>query len=333
MSRYLVIGSGSISRRHIANLRLLFPKAQVGCVSASGRQINSTETEATVLFSELADALLWSPIFVVVASPAPMHLEHALAFLRREIPVLLEKPLTDSLITFESYADELLTHRHRIGVGYNLRYLPSAIRMYELIQSDVIGSLSSISIDLGQHLPDWRPKNDYRKSVSANRKLGGGALLELSHEFDYLTWIFGKFDTVYGLVSNSGNLDIDVEDRVDILFSHSCGLVAYMHLDFLQRKATRRCKVIGSKGNIVWDLIANSISIESSDKTEVIMSEPSYNRNQMYLDQLLHFEALAKGKARPLVTLESAVYTIKLIEAARESAITKHSISLKEINE
>ena len=33
-------------------------------------------------------------------------------------------------------------------------------------------------------------KTNYTKSVSAQKKLGGGVLLELSHELDYLKWIF-----------------------------------------------------------------------------------------------------------------------------------------------
>jgi small basic protein len=83
----------------------------------------------------------------------------------------------------------------------------------------------------------------------AKRALGGGVLLELSHEFDYLTHLFGRFDRVFCVTGRSGLLEIDVEDRADILLTRADGLVAQLHMDFLQRKATRRCKVIGEHGN------------------------------------------------------------------------------------
>lgn len=329
MTKYLVIGSGSIARRHIANLRTLFPLAEVACVSASGRTVGLEETQATCVFQGMEDAIDWQPEFAVVASPAPFHLAHALAFLRRNIPVLIEKPLSDSLARITEHSAELAAYSSRIGVSYNLRYLPSARRMKELVSEGRIGTLRSVSIDLGQYLPDWRPQDDYRKNVSANRHLGGGVLLELSHELDYLQWIFGDFDEVYGIVSNSGALEIDVEDRADILFSRADGFVAHLHLDFLQRKATRRCKIIGAEGNLVWDLIGNCIWLETKTGTETLFDGADYDRNEMYLDQLQHFALVAKGETMPEVGLKSAVSTMNMIDAIRRSAQTRRPISLE----
>lgn len=329
MTKYLVIGSGSIARRHIANLRSLFPTAEVACVSASGRTVGAHETQATYLLQGIKEAVEWKPRFAVVASPAPFHLEHALAFLREGVPVLIEKPLADSVAQLARHDAELSAYSGAIEVSYNLRYLSSATRMKELVSAGIAGAIRSISIDLGQYLPDWRPQDDYRKNVSAKRSLGGGVLLELSHELDYMTWLFGKFDRVYGLVSNSGALDIDVEDRADILFSRMDGLVAHVHLDFLQRKATRRCKVVGDQGNLVWDLIANTIHLETRAGIELLFDGTGYDRNQMYLDQLLHFSAVASKDAKPNVGLDSAAYTLKMIAAIRASADQHAPISLQ----
>lgn len=329
MNKYLVIGSGSIARRHIKNLRVLFPEAEVGCVSASGRTLDAGETQASYLLPNIEAALDWRPRFAIIASPAPFHLDHALVFLRQGIPVLVEKPITDSLARLDAHAVELLAYSGSLEVSYNLRYLSSAKRMKELVAGGIAGTPHSISIDLGQYLPDWRPQDDYRKNVSANKTLGGGVLLELSHEFDYLTWIFGKFDQAYGLVANSGTLDIDVEDKVDVLLSRADGLVAHLHLDFLQRKATRRCKLIGSQGNIVWDLIANNIWLETNNGSQLLFDGTGFDRNQMYLEQLQHFAAIAEGNAVPNVGFDNAAYTMKMIDAIRASAELKAPVSLR----
>ena len=99
----------------------------------------------------------------------------------------------------------------KIGVAYNLRYLPSAKKVKHIISERVLGRLTNVHIECGQYLPDWRPGTDYRLGVSAQKKLGGGALLELSHELDYLLWIFGSIRSVVAKLETTGTLDIDVD--------------------------------------------------------------------------------------------------------------------------
>ncbi|MGE6212895.1 Gfo/Idh/MocA family protein [Comamonas aquatica] len=328
IARCLVVGSGSIARRHIANLRQLLPQVDVACVSASGRAIAPGETQATVCLASFDEALAWEPELAVVASPAPLHLNHAVALLETGIAVLIEKPLSDSLARHEALASRLAPWRERIEVAYNLRFLSSCRRMQTLLQEQVVGHLHSIHIDLGQYLPDWRPGSDYRSNVSANRSLGGGVLLELSHEFDYLTHLFGRFDRVFCVTGQSGALEIDVEDRADILLTRGDGLVAQLHMDFLQRKATRRCKVIGEHGNLLWDLVGNSITLETGSGEKVLFSEPDVDRNAMYLELLRGFIDLAQGRAVPRIAYEDGLAVLTIVDAMRQSATTGLPVKL-----
>lgn len=323
----LVVGSGSIARRHLANFRRLLPDAEVGCVSASGRPLADGETVATTQLASLAAAVAWAPDLAVVASPAPLHLDHACLLLETGVPVLIEKPLSDRLDRVRDTAPLLTRHRDRIEVAYNLRFLSSACRMKALIDEGRVGRILGLRIEVGQYLPDWRPQADYRRQVSANRSLGGGVLLELSHELDYLTWLFGRFDQVFCIASNSGQLEIDVEDRADILLSRG-GLTAQVHLDFLQRRASRNCKVIGAAGTLHWDLIANRITLDDSAGEEVLFSDPAVDRNEMYVEQLRGFIEVAAGRAAPRITLEDGLAVLDMIEAMRESAATGRQIAL-----
>lgn len=323
----LVVGSGSIARRHLANFRRLLPDADVGCVSASGRTLADGETAATTHLPSLAAAVAWAPDLAVVASPAPLHLDHACALLDASIPVLIEKPLSDSLDSVRNAAPLLARYRDRIEVAYNLRFLSSARRMKALIEEGRVGRILGLQIEVGQYLPDWRPQADYRRQVSANRSLGGGVLLELSHELDYLTWLFGRFDHVFCIASNSGQLDIDVEDHADILLSRG-GLTAQVHLDFLQRRASRDCKVIGATGTLHWDLIANRIVLSSSEGEEVLFYDPAVDRNDMYVEQLRGFIEVAAGRAEPRITVDDGLAVLDMIEAMRQSAATGRQVSL-----
>ncbi len=323
----LVVGSGSIARRHLNNLRWLLPDSEVGCVSASGRLLADGETVATMQFSSMDAALSWAPCLAVIASPAPLHLAHACRFLDANVSVLIEKPLSDSWGRVREAATQLARHQDRIEVAYNLRFLSSARRMKALIEERRVGRILGLRVDVGQYLPDWRPRADYRRQVSANRSLGGGVLLELSHELDYVNWLFGRFDRVFCITSNSGQLEIDVEDTADILLFRD-DLTAQIHLDFLQRRASRSCKVIGSTGTLHWDLIANRITLDSPSGEEVLFSDPTVDRNDMYIEQLRGFIDVAAGRALPRITLEEGLAVLNMIEAMRESAAIGRPVPL-----
>jgi predicted dehydrogenase len=323
----LVVGSGSIARRHLANFRRLLPNTEVGCASASGRELADGETVATTQLPSLAAALAWAPDLAVVASPAPLHLDHACLLLEAGVPVLIEKPLSDSMERVHRAAPLLARYRARIEVAYNLRFLSSAQQMKALIDAGRVGRILGLRVEAGQYLPDWRPQSDYRRQVSANQSLGGGVLLELSHELDYLTWLFGRFDRVFCIAANSRQLEIDVEDHADILLSRD-GLTAQVHLDFLQRRASRGCKVIGATGTLHWDLIANRITLCDPVGEEVLFSDPSVDRNDMYVEQLRGFIEVAAGRAAPRITLDDGLAVLGMIDAMRESAATGRQVAL-----
>lgn len=329
VQKCLVVGSGSIARRHISILRFLLPNSEVACVSASGRLLSAGETSATHHLASLADAIAWRPNLAVIASPAPLHPRHAAAFLEVGAAVLIEKPLADSCSRFNELAPQLCEHHSRIEIAYNLRYLPALVELKNQIDRKVIGRLHSIRIEVGQYLPDWRPHTNYRHSVSANKLLGGGVLLELSHELDYLRWIFGKFDTGYCILSNSGQLQIDVEDRVDIMLSRSDGVVVQIHMDFLQRKVSRDCKVIGETGSLYLDFVTNSLRIFRDGKEEVLFSNLNADSNDMYIEQMRGFIQLATGQVSPRIPLDDGISILTLIELLRQSAATGLPVSME----
>lgn len=330
---YLVIGSGSIAKRHIGNLKKLFACARVGCVSASGRTLTADEVgHDTVIYGSLAQALEDKPVFAIVASPAPLHAAHAAQLLNQQVPVLIEKPVSDSLERFSAHRDVLAAHNDRIEVAYNLRFMSSAVKFKALLDENIVGDLRSVSVDVGQYLPDWRPASDYRKNVSARRELGGGVLLELSHELDYLGWLFGIFETAYCVARNTGALEIDVEDTVDALLVRADRLAINVHMDFLQRAPVRTCKVVGQQGTLIWDILSNGIVLRTGrDQQRVLFEDTCYDRNNMYLDQLRHFAQVAEGSVSPAIGLEDGLQTLCLIEAMKKSVATGQVVKIGDI--
>lgn len=330
MRQALVVGSGSIAKRHIRNLRELYPDAEVVCVSSSGRQIVAFDVGATRTFDTVEAAVLNNPDIAIVASPANFHLVHAESILKSNIPVLIEKPLCAELSDLWRFPINQI--KSKVAVGYNLRFMPAAKAVKGLIDSGSLGRISTVFSEVGQYLPDWRPDTDYRKGVSAQKSLGGGALLELSHELDYLNWFFGDFSEVSAIIGSSNTLDIDVEDTVDALLSNQSGTAFHLHLDFLQRSPNRSFKAVGENGTLIWNLLTNEVVLQRSGATsEVVYSDHAYDRNDMYVEQLRAFVAFADGDGTFDSTLGSSVEVMRLIEAIRLSDQRRAWISLEAI--
>lgn len=330
MRQALVVGSGSIAKRHIRNLRNLYPDAEVVCVSSSGRHIVASDVGATSAVDTVEAAVSNKPDIALVASPANLHLAHAESILKANIPVLIEKPLCVELSDLWRFPIDQI--KGKLAVGYNLRFMPAANVVKDAIDSGSLGRISTVFSEVGQYLPDWRPDTDYRKSVSAQKGLGGGALLELSHELDYLNWFFGSFSEVSAIMGCSNILDIDVEDTVDALLTNRSGTAFHLHLDFLQRSPSRSFKAVGEKGTLLWNLLANEVVLQRSGTTsEVIFSDQEYDRNKMYVEQLRAFVAFANDGGAFSSTLGSSIDVMRLIEAIRLSDQKRAWISLEAI--
>lgn len=326
MDRYAVIGLGNISKRHRKNLKILHPEAKIYALSASGRKPEEYVEFADEILITLADLVKSKPKFVIVASPATYHAEHAIPLIEAGIPVLIEKPISASAIDSQKIINVADKYDVPVGVGYCLRYLSSARYLKEDLEKKIIGNLHNVFIEIGQYLPDWRPTKSYRDSVSAKAELGGGALLELSHELDYAQWLLGAFKTECAILRSSKELGLNVEDSVDILALNNQDTVISIHLDFLQKPAHRRCRLLGSEGNIEWDLINNQVTLITDNKKQLIFDGQEADRNQMYLDMLLDFESFIAKAPNTCITAKEAENTIILIDEIKHKALNKKNL-------
>lgn len=316
-----VIGLGNISKRHRSNLRLRFPDSKILVMSASGREASEVLDNADLVLTGLQELIDAKPYLVIVASPAPFHASHAIAILEAGIPVLIEKPLTSTVTDANSIIKAASKLATPVSVGYMVRYLRSARLMKRYLDQGVIGNVYNVSVNIGQFLPEWRPTKDFRKSVSASFALGGGVLLELSHELDYIRWLLGDISFQHAILRSSSELGLDVEELADLVLMSKSGAVCNIHLDFLQKQPQRKCSFIGSMGRIDWDLLNNTVILFTSEGHETLFSEPDNNRNQMYLDMLDDFICLINNEPNHCIDLLQAYKTVALIEEIKEKAL------------
>lgn len=318
MSEFIgVVGVGNISLRHRRNLKTLFPSEKVISVSSSGRKLTDIPEYADCIAENCSELLAKKPRFVVVASPASHHCEHSLPFLKAKIPVLIEKPVTLTSQQLKEVKGAINGEVPFCAVAYCLRYMPGLIKLKGVVDSGVLGNIYNVFVEVGQFLPDWRSNTDYRKSVSASKALGGGVLFELSHELDYVQWLFGRLDVEYARSRNSSELDLDVEQIADLVLKSKQGTLVSVHLDFLQKKPVRKCTIVAEHGRLEFDLVANQLNFDTAIGREELLNQPSWDKNQMYLDMLKDFHEAISGQRGILASLDEAGDTIRLIERIR----------------
>lgn len=321
MNKIVVVGLGSVAKRHIKNLKTLYPNATLCAVSSSGNLPVTQLAHVDLLSAEIQEAIDFNPDFAIIASPATYHFRHAKLFLDAKIPILIEKPITaDSKDSYE-LVKLIQQAKVPVSIAYCLRYLPAIKVVKNIINKNQLGRLYNISAHVGQFLPDWRKDIDYRSSVSASIKLGGGVLLELSHELDYVQYLLGDLNYNHAILRHTQELNLEVEEIADIILTSQMGTVCSFHLNFIQKQAQRFCYFIGEKGHMYWDILNNQISITQETQKEIVFDEPSWDKNNMYLLMLEDFVAKIKANNTQLESVHSACRTIELIERIKDKAV------------
>lgn len=261
--RVLVSGSGSAAARHLSLVPTFISGAHIANWRRKKSERASNETTLEVL--ENSEVASFSPEISIVASPASEHLVQAKSLVDFKSHVLVEKPLSTSIEGVAALFDSAADARAIIQVGYNLRFLDTFRVFEELLESRTLGEIQSINIEVDQYLPDWRPNGNYQSSVSATKSLGGGALLELSHEVDMAIRLCGEFQLDYATMKKLSALDIDVEDSVTVegefLSFQNRKPRFRIHLGMINRAPKRFCEVVGSLTSARWNGLVGTVEI------------------------------------------------------------------------
>ena len=313
-----IIGLGSIGRRHLRLIRELRPNINIIAVRSGKSEKVQEEKIADKIVYTIEDIKNTGIQAAIIATPATFHADQALRLMNLGIHVLIEKPLSHSL----ENVDELLRAAGELDavglVGYCLRYGPAALKFKEILATEKIGQILSVQVNCSSYLPDWRLNMDYRQSVSAKKELGGGVLLELSHELDYIRWFFGDMKSVYANIQNSGTLDIDVEDSADMIFESEQGYPVSVHLDFNSRNTRRECMVRCSNGDLTWDAVDHKVIWQPADGLEEAETYQD-DHDYIYREQLKYFFACIENKKPPSVSINDGVAVLQMIESAKKS--------------
>lgn len=338
LKRVLIVGLGSIGTRHARLVREVAPGVEVIALRHQDYE-GPLPVGIDHSVSSLAAALKLAPQAAVIATPASYHLDVALPLASAGVHLLVEKPISNTTHGVSELIDVCRARGVTLMTGYNLRFFPSLQRFREFLQEKRVGSVLSIRAEVGQFLPSWRPDSDYRETVSAKAALGGGVLLELSHEIDYLRWLFGEIEWVSAIQRKQSGLEIDVEDTAHLIlgFAHEPAaepVIAALSMDFIRHDTTRTCTVIGETGSLRWNVLTGTVEIleQGGSSWKTLFADAS-QRDDSYLAEWRHFLACTAGGAPPIISGHDGLAVLRVVEAARHSSATGSVVHIKRQDE
>jgi len=339
--KFLIAGLGSIGRRHFRNLIALGEK-DIVLLRTRKATLPDDELAGYPVETDLNEALnKHKPDAVIVANPTSMHLDAAIPAAQAGCPILLEKPVSNSLDRLDVLQRAAQKSGSRILVGFQFRYHPTLNKAREIIQSDALGRVLTVHAHWGAYLPQWHPWEDYRQSYAARADLGGGVIVTLTHPLDYLRYLLGDVETLWSFNGHISPLEVDVEDVAEIGLKFVNGAVGGVHVNYFQRPPVHRLEIVGPKGTLRWDNADGILHFQQmpapfgsySDQPPAPVNESfsppqGFERNQLFVAQTRHFIEVARGEKEPLCTLEDGIMALKLALAASQSQWTGQRLSI-----
>ncbi len=323
---FLVIGGGSIGRRHIDNINKLGGH-RIFCLKRQYDPAFEDSHGAKVIthINQLTDTI--DALFV--CTPTSMHVEALETARQLNCAVFMEKPLIHSRVGLEEAERHLAQLDKPFFIGFMLRYHPLVRKMKGILEGGVLGSVYSARFEFGSYLPYWHPWEDHRISYASKKELGGGVINTISHELDLIQYFFGAPDSVVCVARNFGKLDIEVEEIAEAVFGYPQQLVT-LHLDYLQKDYNRAIKVLGENGSATWNWHDQKISI-AIHKAETVEEklDADFEVNQLYVEELKDFISVVEQSDRGhSLNAKHAIENTRLLLAMHQAATTQCAVDL-----
>lgn len=300
------VGVGSIAKRHIRNLRLICEQRNISVhIDAYRHRKSDDMIEGIEQIFYSVDEVPYDYDIIFVTNPTELHLEALKSFHKKGCHFFIEKPIV-SINQIKEMEQFPLREDSVYYVACPLRY--NAVIQYLKSHVDLTRVISVRSIS-SSYLPDWRPGTDYRDTYSAHKDMGGGVSIDLIHEWDYLTYLFGTPKEVKAMIGKKSGLEIDSDDYAIYLADYD-HMITELHLDYFGRKTIRTVELIMDAQTIVGD-IANQKLVNLSTGETIDFQE---ERDDFQKRELVYFLQQIENKNERLNHVEHACDVLKLTQ-------------------
>ena len=177
-----------------------------------------------------------------------------------------------------------------------LRFHPLIEKIKEIVNQKNSKIFYASSI-WGEFLPDWHPLENYKKSYAANKNLGGGVKLTLSHDLDLMYYLFGKIKKIKNLDKYNSQLNINVDVSSTYLLRFFSGVDCNLHINYLSKPPIRDLKILGENIQIFFDYYKSTLKVIKKNRQKIYKLK-NFKRNDMFLSEIKYFLNCIKIKKK-----------------------------------
>lgn len=342
--RLALFGAGNIGARHLS-LAQQEPDCRISAVADPNPAAAQLANDHGASIYADANELLGNESVdgAIVAAPNHLHAEIGIACAQRGLPVLMEKPITDTIEAGEAFLRAAVAHGATIAVGHHRRFDPTIELAHQALREGQIGRLAGVEC-----LWSLRKHDSYYEAAwRRDRPSGGPVLINLIHDIDLLRYLCGDIVRVHaeGGSSLRGN---DVEDTVAISLRFAGGAVGTVlasdaapspwgwelatgenpEIPFTGNNCYR---FLGTKGSLAlprMELWRHGDDTPANWHQPIAMLSKQSGPRSALKDQLSHFCGVVRGEHPPRVSGEDALATLRTAMAILKSIDTTQPVEL-----
>ncbi len=327
--RIAIIGAGVIGRTHIAAISACAGVALCGILDPVSKIPGVTH------YLDMQALIADCPDGVILATPNALHAPMGIALLEAGIPVLIEKPLAETVEACRLLIAAATKSATPALVGHHRRYNPIIRAAKAQIESGAFGQLVAGSVICALYKAERYFEERWRTVPG----MGGPVLINFIHELDLLRHLFGEVSNISAFTSTAQR-GLPVEDTAAAV------------LEFANGGLVTVCMSDAAVGPWAWDLTAgenrerfpahSAVShmfagtlagfslpdlawwshLEAPDWTKkLVQKKLRPDDEDVYVSQMAHFVDVVRGQTNPMVTLEDGLANLMLVEAIHQSAI------------
>jgi predicted dehydrogenase len=301
--KILIIGLGSIGKKHVNAVLSLYPLAQIFAL----RSDSTCDKYLNVINIFDKKDIPTDISFIIISNITSSHEQTINEMIGLNCPLFIEKPVLSNLNNFKQLSDKIHENSIQTYIACNLRFHPALQFIKHYIEVNH-PRINEVNIYSGSYLPDWRPGKDFRKIYSANEEEGGGVHLDLIHEIDYCTWLFGFPVESISMKTNNSSLHISAVDNARYFFKY-LDFTAGIVLNYFRKDAKRQIEIITENETIVIDIIKNKVHTSTNNQN---LFENDFNILETYEHQMKYFIDCIQVKQRTMNDFDYAVEVLKL---------------------
>lgn len=279
--KILFFGLGSIGTRHAKILQKKYKHELFAFRSSKDNKKNELGIQEIYSWEDVKKI---KPDVAFIANPTSLHIDTVKKCTKLGCKLFIEKPVGKDLKGLKSLIKLAKKNNLVTYVGYNLRFHPviKELKKYTIKQKPIHARVVCTSF-----LPNWRPGRNHLKSYSANSKMGGGVILDLSHELDYLSFLLGSVKKIAGNFSRISRVTKDAEDFADLIVKTEKA-PASIHLSFMSQLRQRYVQLEFQEMTVIGDIANLEIKEFKNEKLNKSYKLDYYS-GQEYEEQLKYF--------------------------------------------